>query len=142
MSETAPPSKLNLVVASGTFEKVHYALVMAAGAAAIGTPATLFFTMAACQALLADDGWRALPSEKIGFDATSRDADFVARGVAGIEELLESCAELGVTTMVCEMGLRAEGLEDAALRADLKPTRTGVVTFLRDARADGSIVYI
>ena len=39
------PEKLSLVVFSGDFDKVHYALVMASAAAAIDTPVTLFFTM-------------------------------------------------------------------------------------------------
>lgn len=139
---SGPPRALSLVIASGSFEKVHYALVMAAGAAAIGVPVTLFFTMDACAAILAGDGWRQLPSEKHGFDATARDNDFKARGVATMDELLESCAELGVTFLVCEMGLRAEGLEDAPIRDGLHVTRTGVVTFLNGVGKDGAPVFI
>lgn len=142
MPDTAPPDKLSIVVASGVFEKVHYALVMAAGAAAIGTPVTLFFTMGACQALVADEGWRQLPSERMNESAAGRDNDFAARGVATMSELLESCAELGVTFMVCEMGLRAEGLEDTQLMENASITRTGVVTFLTDASKDGALVYV
>ncbi len=142
MAETSPPDKLSLVVATGTFEKVHYALVMAAGAAAINTPVTLFFTMAACQALVANDGWQSLASERADTTAPERDAEFGQRGVATMSELLESCAEMGVTFMVCEMGLRAEGLEDTALIDIVPITRTGVVTFLNDASKDGALVYV
>ena len=39
------PEKLSIVVFSGDFDKIHYALVMASAAAAIDIPATLFFTM-------------------------------------------------------------------------------------------------
>jgi len=134
--------KLSLVIASGTFEKVHYALVMAAGAAAIGIPVTVFFTMGACVTILEGDGWRQLPSEKDGMSATDRDNDFADKGVATMEELIESCHELGVAFLVCEMGLRAEGLEDTPIRQSLSAERTGVVTFLNDASPDGSIVYI
>ncbi len=142
MAEHAQPDKLSIVVASGTFEKVHYALVMAAGAAAVGKPVTLFFTMGACQALLADGGWKRLPSEKADHTATSRDETFAETGVATFDELVESCAELGVTFMVCEMGLRAEGLEDAPLIDPPAITRTGVVTFFGDASRDGALFYI
>ncbi len=134
--------KLSLVVASGTFEKVHYALVMAAGAAAIGIPVTLFFTMGACVTVLDGDGWRGLPSEKQGVRAIDRDKDFEAKGVATMDELIQSCAELGVRFLVCEMGLRAEGLEDTPALEMLNAERTGVVTFLNDAPPEGSIVYI
>lgn len=142
MPEHQPPQKLSIVVASGTFEKVHYALVMATGAAAIGTPVTLFFTMGACPAILADDGWRKLPSEKHDTSASARDDDFGSRGVATMNELIESAAELGITFMVCEMGLRAEGLEDQPLRSGVDIERAGVVTFINDASADGSIIYV
>lgn len=142
MPESNPPKKLSIVVASGTYEKVHYALVMATGAAAIGTPVTLFFTMGACPTIMADDRWRVLVSEKPDATSTERDNDFATRGVATMNELIESAAELGITFMVCEMGLRAEGLEDQPMRDGIDITRTGVVTFINDASADGSIIYI
>lgn len=142
MPEHHPPQKLSIVVASGAFEKVHYALVMATGAAAIGTPVTLFFTMGACPAIMADDGWRKLPSERTDTTASERDDDFASRGVATMNELIESAAELGITFMVCEMGLRAEGLEDQPMRDGIDIARTGVVTFINDASADGSIIYV
>jgi peroxiredoxin family protein len=135
-------AKLSLVVASGTFEKVHYAFVMASGAAAIGIPVTMFFTMGACTAVLDGAGWQDLPSDVTGLRAQDRDADFASKGVATMDELIDSCAELGVAFMVCEMGLRAEGLENRAPRAGLDLKRTGVVTFLNDAAPDGQIVYI
>ena len=50
-AEPSPPDKLSIVVYAGFYDKVHYALVMAAAAAAIGRPVTLFFTMGACHAL-------------------------------------------------------------------------------------------
>lgn len=142
MPEHKSPDKISIVVASGTFEKVHYALVMATGATAIGTPVTLFFTMGACPAIMADDGWRNLPSEKPDRTATDRDNDFASRGVATMNELIESAAELGITFMVCEMGLRAEGLEDHPMRDGINIERAGVVTFINDASADGSIIYV
>ncbi len=139
---TASIDKLSLVVASPQFEKVHYAFVMAAGAAATGIPVTMFFTMSACHAILDGDGWTALASEKPETPAKARNADFAQKGVADMDELIESCAELGVKFIVCEMGLRAEGLEDRALRPNLDVMRAGVVTFFNDASKDGSIVYI
>lgn len=142
MADTTPPDKLSLVVSSGTFEKVHYAFVMAAGAAAVGIPVTMFFTMAGCRAILGGVGWHALKSELDGMSAQHRDEDFAEKGVATMDELIESCAELGVKFMVCEMGLAAEGLKDQPLRDGLDVSVTGVVTFLMDASKDGSIVYV
>lgn len=138
------PAKLSVVVFSGTYERVHYALVMASGAAAVGRKATLFFTMDACQALLAEGGWRWLPVEGTSEapDAAHMDADFEAKGVGTFEELLAACVEMDVTFMVCEMGLRARGLENATLRSDVPITTGGVVTFLNDAEKDGAVVFI
>jgi peroxiredoxin family protein len=136
------PDKLSVVVFSGDYRKVHYALAAAAAAAAIDMPATLFFTMGACRALLAADdagrpGWHALDG-----DAAATDADHRQRGVAGFEELVESCAALGVRVLVCEMGLRAMALEDAPLRDDLEIEAGGLVTFLNDASASGAMLFV
>lgn len=135
----AAPGKLSLVVFSGDYARAHYALAAAAAAAAIGRPATLFFTMEAARALAADHGagggWRALP----GAEA---DAELRARGVAGFEELLESCAGLGVRFLVCEMGLRAIGMAPEALRGDVDAAVAGLVTFLNDAEADGAMLFV
>ncbi len=49
----ARPEKLSIVVFSGDFYMVHYALLMASAAAAIDIPPTLFFTMGASRSLLA-----------------------------------------------------------------------------------------
>ncbi len=127
-----PVDKLSLVVFSGDFERVHYALAMAAGAVASNHAVTLFFTMGAARALV---DWRVLP----GAEA---DESLRARGVAGFEELLEACVALGVTIMVCEMGLRALGIDAASLRPDVPVTAGGIVTFLADASKDGGMLFI
>jgi len=139
------PDKLSVIVFSGAFERVHYALATAAAAAAIDTPATLFFTMEATRALgkgAADaPGWHALPTEH-GKAAAELDATYRERGVAGFEELLESCVALDVQFLVCEMGLRAIDLEAAALRDDVPVREGGLVTFLTDASATGAMLFI
>ncbi len=136
----ARPAKLSLIVFSGDFARVHYALATAAAALAIDIPVTLFFTMGGIVALRRMDGrgnpgWQMLPG-------ATRNAQFIRQGVATFEELLAACRELRATFMVCEMGLRAENLTSADLRDDLTYEEGGLVTFLTDARADGSVVMI
>jgi len=137
--------KLSVLVLSGRFERVHYALVMASAAAAIGMPATLFFTDAALRALTSGaagvPGWRALAADG-GRDGGAVDDARRARGVAGFEELLSACAELGVRLIACEMGLRAVGLAAAELRADVPIEVAGAVTFLADASAAGAMLAL
>lgn len=149
MTETAPrPDKLSVIVFSGEYEKVHYALVTAAAAAAINIPVTLFFTMDAIRALGADDnqgqpGWYHLPVGRVGYpNARSVDETMRGRGVVGFAELLDACVSLDIKMMVCEMGLRAIDMAPDTLRADLAIENGGLVTFLNDARAAGSMLFI
>jgi peroxiredoxin family protein len=141
----SPPDRLSLLVLSGEFERVHYALVLASAAAAIGTPVTLFFTDGALPALTGEGpdgaGWRTLPGAA-GRLGGAIDDERRGRGVAGFEELLSACAELGVRFIACEMGLRATGLDATALRKDVPIDIAGVVTFLADASATGAMLTL
>ena len=143
-----PPDKLSVIVYAGVYDKIHYALATAAAAAAIGRAVTLFFTMDACKALGADDAWRDLPVGQ-GLGGTrppqpggTLDDRYDAQGVATFEVLLAACVEMGATFMVCEMGLRARGLEAMPLRDDVPVQPGGLVTFLNDASKDGAILFI
>ncbi|MBI4185161.1 MAG: DsrE/DsrF/DrsH-like family protein [Proteobacteria bacterium] len=139
--------KLSLVVFSGGFEAVHYALVMASAAAAVETGVTLLFTMGAIRALLKPTamgapGWHGLEATAAGLSAAARDAEFAALGVATFEELLAAAAALGVGFLVCEMGLRAMRLSPADLRSDLGLKVSGVVGFLADAGDEGRVLFV
>ncbi len=145
--DTTFPDKLSIIVYDGHYDKVHYALVMAAAAAAIDRPVTLFFTMGACHALkqAGKDGepaWRDMPLSEEKGKGGAKDDSFAAMGVATFEELLSSCAQLNVRFMVCEMGLRAIGLEGTPLRDDIPLEEGGLVTFLNDASKDGAMIFI
>lgn len=70
------------------------------------------------------------------------DACHQSKGVAGFEELLEACIALEVKFLVCEMGLRAIGLEEKTLRDDVLIEQGGLVTFLADAETNGSVLFI
>ncbi len=141
------PDKLSIVVFSGHFDRVHYALIMAAAAAAINRPVTLFFTMGACRALVSagesgEPPWRAMPLSEGGGSGGELDDEFKAKGIAGFEELLSSCVELGVRFMACETGLRALGLERGDLGPDIPIDEGGVVGFLTDASRHGAVIVI
>lgn len=147
MENKTSPDKLSIVVFSGSFDRVHYALVMAAAAIATNVPVTLFFTMGAAKALRGPDslgrpGWHHLPGGDLEGSPAEIDAGFAARGVARFEELLEACAALGVRFMVCEMGLRALGISPDDLRGDIPLHQGGVVTFLTDASRDGGMLFV
>lgn len=140
--------RLSLIVFSGDYDRVHYALVMASAAAATNRPVTLFFTMGASRALLAAQpdgapGWTALSDTDDGISAIDRDANHGKAGIATLEELLEACIELDVTVQVCEMGLKAEGLSTLNFRTDISFSEGGMVSFLAESEKDGGrIVFI
>jgi peroxiredoxin family protein len=145
----AEAERLSVILLSGCYDRIHYALAIASAAAALDRPVTLFATLGATRAFAAagEDGrpgWAALPlspdqrapdlAEGAALDARHR-----ARGVASLEELLEACMGLGVELIVCEMGLKAEGLSADRLRADLPIQRAGLATVL--ARA-GQVILV
>lgn len=132
--------RLSLCIQSGQSDRVHYALVLAAAAAAIGKPVTLFFTMDACRALGASPDWKSLHAH--GETAAEYDERLTSRGVAGMDELIESCRDLGVEFIVCDAGLAASGLAQSELRPDLDILVAGAVTFLNRADPEGATLYI
>ena len=133
---------LNLVVFSGGFDRVHYALVMASAAAATNRKATLFFSGRAVLALKANGGWRELDPADDGSAPAERNAFFGRTGLAEFEELLEACVALGVTVTVCEMALKAIGMSGKDLRDDVPVKTGGVVTFLSEAPPGGGMLFI
>ena len=126
----ASPDKLSLIIQSGDYDRVHYALVMASSALATGKPVTLLFTMA---------GTRAMTT---GWADTARETAFADAGLATFEELLDACRELEATFMVCELGMRAENLTEGDLRGDIAFTEGSAVGFLSDASRHGAMLYV
>jgi peroxiredoxin family protein len=136
----AERERLCIVLLSGSFERVHYGLCMASAAAALDQPVTLFVTLGALRALVAADatgrpGWMDLPGVEDAVaspaaDGAALDARNRARGIAGFEELLQTCTALEVEFMVCEMGLRMLGLTPDALRSEVKLEAGGLATLL------------
>lgn len=121
---------LAILLESGRHDRAHYAFVLAAGAAALGRSVVMFATNRGCQALFAD--WS-------GLENADRDARVRAAGVAGLEELREAAQELGVSLIVCEAGMRAEGFDTASLISGVSVA--GIATFLEKA-GGGSIVAL
>ena len=145
MGEAGQPG-LSLIVFSGPYDRVHYALVLAAAAAAIDRPVSLFFTGEALNALRAPaadgaPGWHALAGSGEE-SAAALDARNASLGVATLEDLLTACGQIGVRFLVCEMGLRAAGLTMADLRTDLAPECAGVVTLIAEAGRDRALLFL
>ncbi len=147
-ADETPPAltALSVVVFSGSYDRVHYALAMAAAALSNNQQATLFFTMGATRGLLAGDasgpGWHRLHGTEDGRRPQDADQAATQRGLGGFEELLAACVALGGRVMVCEMGLRALGLDLADLRGDVPVVPGGLVTFLSEAPRHGATMFV
>ncbi len=126
------------IVHSGEYERVRFVLAAAAAAAAADRGVTLFFTMDACVALRQARGWRELHAAG-GADA--RDTALRERGVAGFDELLGACRDLGVKLIVCEMGLRANALTPGDLAPELEAEIGGLFALLSGDGADAQLLY-
>jgi peroxiredoxin family protein len=136
MRKTAMSDKraLGIVIQSGRVDRVHYALLFGAGAAAVGRPVTLFFTMAGCHAL---EGLAALLPAEDGRTAEAYDADLIAKGIAGFGELWESLEALDARFQACDSGLLAAGVS-----APAGIEVTGVVGFLAEVGADAQLLWV
>ena len=124
------PDKLSLIIQSDNYDRVHYALAMASTALATGKAVTLFFTMQGTRALIR------------GFSDHAQENLYAERGIATFEEMLAACEELGAKIMVCETGLLAMNICRPKLRQDSTITEGSAASFLSDASATGSMLYV
>lgn len=123
---------LGLFVFDGGYERVHYALSVAAAALAINRPVGLLFSGPAVEALR-PDGWSRL-ADPDGIAQRQR-----AAGVADAETLYDACVTLGARITACELSLATRGLAAAALRPGVAPG--GIVGFLAD-RPGAQILFV
>jgi peroxiredoxin family protein len=133
---------LNLVLFSGTDDKLQAAAVLAAGAAALGRPVNLFLQYWALDAFRADriDRDHGLAPEA-GPDGRAAVDGLRAAGQASWAETLRQAKELGgVDIEACSLSMDLLHLE----RQDLDPLVDGVegVTAFYLAAGDGPVVFI
>lgn len=122
--------RLSLVIHSGDFSRIHYALVMASAAVAIGKPVTILFAGTSVR-LLAK-----------GYVKPDEDHRIKALRVAGFEDLLLACRDLGARLLVCETALALCEIKPDRLRDDLNLEVAGAVTFLNGASDAGGLMFI
>jgi uncharacterized protein len=125
-----PSEPLGILLLSGSHDRVHYAFVLASGAAAIGRSVVLFASNRGCLGLAKD--WS-------GLEDAQRERRVNVAGVAGLDELRDASIELGVRLIACEAGLRSEDIGADTLLPEVEVA--GVVTFL-SAVGSGQIVTL
>jgi peroxiredoxin family protein len=133
---------LNVVLFSGTDDRLQAGAVLTAGAAALGRPVNLFLQYWALDAFRADriDGDHGLAPEA-GPDGRAAVDGLRAAGQASWAETLRQAKELGgVDIEACSLSMDLLHLE----RQDLDPLVDGVegVTAFYLAAGDGPVVFI
>ena len=133
---------LNLVLFSGTDDKLQAAAVLAAGAAALGKPVNVFLQYWALDAFRAD---RIAADHGLAPEAGSEGraaVDRLARsGQAPWHETLRMAKDIGeVDIEACSLSMDLLGIEPS----DLDPLVDGVegVAAFYDTAADGQVVFI
>jgi peroxiredoxin family protein len=127
VSDTA---SFSLVIHAGVFGRVHYGLVMASAAAAVGRSVTILFAGEAV-AILASN-----------YSPPDEDARNIALGIASFDELLSACHDLKVRMIVCETALAQARLKTEDLRTDLTLETGGFVTYLNATNAKGQSMFV
>ncbi|EHH68277.1 DsrE/DsrF/DrsH-like family protein [Gluconobacter morbifer] len=111
-----------LTLADDSWQRAHYAFIVAAGALSLGRDVVLFAGGRSVHALAKD--WSGLAS-------IVPDDELASRNVAGFEDLRTAVMELGGVFMACEAGLKLTGLRAGDLLDGVQVR--GVVTFLEQA---------
>ena len=133
---------LNLVLFSGTADKLQAAAVLAAGAAAVGRKVNIFLQYWALAAFRRDalDADLGLASEA-GEAGRRLVAEAAAAGHASWREMLRQARAIGdIEIQACSRSMDVLQIEERDL-SDLVDGVEGVVAFLLDA-GDGQIIFI
>jgi len=139
MSETDP---LNLVLFSGTDDKLNAAAILTAGAAALGRPVNIFLQYWALDSFRANniDGDHGLAPEA-GVAGAAAVAALRAAGQESWANTLRAAKEIGgVDIQACTLSMELLNLEPS----DLDPLVDGIegVTAFWLSAADGPVVFI
>ena len=140
-------NRLSLILFSGDYDRVHYALAIASAAASTNRPVTLFLAGGGLKLILADidktPGWSQLRASENGKSPLEQDRENCENGIGTINELLGACIHLDVTFYHCDMAVSATGLADKKFREDIPIKSGGLVSFLSETEKEGSqIVFI
>jgi peroxiredoxin family protein len=131
---------LNLVLFSGTADKLHAAATLAAGAAAMDRPVNILLQYWALDAFRMD---RIDESHGLAWDSTADGASRPVKGTRSIPwlETFRMAKELGeVSILACSGSLEVLGIDVTSLDP-LVDTSGGIAVFLMAAE-DGQIVFI
>ncbi len=162
-SSSPDTNALSLLVFSGERDKLMAAFVMATGAAACGMRVSMFFTFWATAAMRRPAsgkgkrwterafGWllpgrlrntRLSHLDMFGLGRRLMANEMRRKGVADLDSLVASAAELGVRIQICEMSMRLLGIRQEELLEYPELTLCGVAQFVERAASDNATLFI
>ncbi|HSN99761.1 MAG TPA: DsrE/DsrF/DrsH-like family protein [Candidatus Nanopelagicales bacterium] len=155
--------RLNLIVFSGSLDRMLAAFVLATGAAASGMEVDMFFTFWGLAALrdekkrakkdligrmfgwMLPKGMRDLPMSQMhmgGAGPAMIRAIMTKKRFASLDEMLATCAEFGVKIYACDMSREIMGIKPEELIDYPHLHYCGVATFLERAAAGRVSMFI
>ncbi len=159
-----PENKLTMIVMSGELDKHLAALIIATGAAAMGMKVVLFYTFWGTAALrdykkkaknknliekmfgiMLPRGNRRLILSKMhmmGAGTAMIKALMKKKKVAGLDEMYEMAAAMGVQIYVCEMSMDLMGMKMEEMIDYPGMKSAGVATMLADAKESAMQLFI
>jgi len=150
--KTTKPEKLTIVLHSGDMDKAYSALIIANGALAMGMEASIFFTFWGLNRLRKDDplafpaaGLDKGPLSKmhmLGLGKWMIKRRMKKANVASLETLMKDFKELGGKIIACDMTMEIMGIRHDQLREDLIDECGAVGSFIQEARASGTVLFI
>ena len=150
--KTTKPDKLTIVLHSGDMDKAYSALIIANGALAMGMEASIFFTFWGLNRLRKDDplafpaaGLDKGPLSKmhmLGLGKWMIKRRMKKANVASLETLMKDFKELGGKIIACDMTMEIMGIRHDQLREDLIDECGAVGSFIQEARASGTVLFI
>jgi len=136
--------RVTIIVHSGDMDKIYSALIVANGALAMGTEASLFFTFWGLQRLK-KGGLEGGPLSKmhmLGLGKWMIKMRMKKANVVSLERLMADFKELGGKIIACEMTMEIMGLKKEELREDLIDEYGAVGTYMQHARESSITLFI
>jgi peroxiredoxin family protein len=154
-------NKATIIVLSGDMDKVFAAFIVATGAAAAGMDTTLFFTfwginaiqkgnrtgeslMGKMLGMLNRGGIGRLGPSKLNFGGIGRwmfKKMMADKGVASLEELRETCIDLGVHLVACNMSMSVMEIKREDLIDEVEDV-VGVAAMIKEASNSAIQLFI
>jgi len=162
LERSQPKDKLSMIVFSGSLDKILAALIVATGAAAMGTEVSMFFTFWGTTALrkkvkvkknfisklfgvMLPTGSKNLKLSQMnvgGMGTLMMKTLMKKKGITSVEDLLEIAEESEIKIFICDMSMNLMGMSPNEMIEYKYLEYSGVIKFLAEADESKNILFI